>query len=67
MLVRDFSQSAIELQSKPSSSEEQMAHCMRMIRKPAFDQARYDRVWEQEVAPLGGAYELSWEGARAVV
>ena len=36
-----------------------------MIRKPAFDAGRYDRVWEQEVAPLAGAYELSWDGARA--
>jgi acyl-CoA dehydrogenase len=67
ILVADFSQAAIDLQSKPSSSEEQIAHCLRMVRKPAFDRGRYDRLWEQEVAPLAGAYELSWEGAGAVV
>ena len=66
ILVADFSQAAVDLQSKPSSSEDQIAHCLRMVRKPAFDQGRYDRLWEQEVAPLAGAYELSWEGARAV-
>ena len=64
---RDFSQAAVDLQSKPSSTEEQIAHCLRMVRKPAFDAGRYDRLWEQEVAPLAGAYELSWEGARAAV
>ena len=67
VLVADFSQSAIELQSKPSSTEDQIAHCLRMVRKPAFDEGRYDRLWEQEVAPLAGAYELSWDGARAAV
>ncbi len=65
VLVADFSQAAIELQSKPSSTEDQIAHCLRMVRKPAFDAGRYDRLWEQEVSPLAGAYELSWEGARA--
>jgi acyl-CoA dehydrogenase len=67
ILVADFSQAAIDLQSKPSSTEDQIAHCLRMVRKPAFDEARYDRLWEQEVAPLAGAYELAWEGARATV
>jgi len=67
VLVADFSQAAVDLHSKPSSSEEQIAACLRMVRKPAFDAARYDRLWEQEVAPLAGAYELSWDGARAAV
>jgi hypothetical protein len=29
-----------------------------MIRKAVHDQTRYDRVWETEVAPLSGAYEM---------
>lgn len=62
VLVADFAAAAVELQGKPSSSDAQGELCLRMIRKPAFDQARYDRVWN-EVLGLSGAYELSWEGA----
>ena len=62
VLVADFAAAAVELHGKPSASEAQGALCLRMIRKPAVDQARYDRIWD-EVLGLNGAYELSWEGA----
>ena len=57
-MVRDVSRSALQLYSQPSSTEQQMACCQRMIRKAAHDPARYQRVWEREVAPLSGAYEM---------
>ena len=62
VLVADFSAAAVELQGKPSSSDAQGELCLRMIRKPAFDQGRYDRVWD-EVLGLNGAYDLAWDGA----
>ncbi len=57
-MVRDFSRHALNLYSKPSSSETQMAACLEMIRKPVSDQGRYERVW-QTVYDLKDEYEMS--------
>jgi len=57
-MVRDFSRHALSLYSKPSSSEVQMAACQTMIRKPVFDEGRYQRVW-QEVYDLRDEYEMN--------
>ncbi len=57
-MVRDFSRFAIELHGKPSSTPEQMAFCLKMIRKPAVDESRYQQVWAEHVFPLKDAYEL---------
>jgi acyl-CoA dehydrogenase len=48
-----------QLYSKPSSSDQQMEICLRMLRKPAVDAGRFNRVWEQ-VHTLMDAYELNW-------
>ena len=58
-LVRDMSKFALQLISQPSSTEKQVACCRRMIQKAVHDQARYDRVWNTQVAPLSGAYEMA--------
>lgn len=58
-LVRDMSKFALQLFSKPSSTERQMEGCCAILRKPIVDQARYDRVWKSHVAPLSGAYEMN--------
>jgi acyl-CoA dehydrogenase len=58
-MVRDMSKFALQLYTQPSSTEKQMACCQRMIRKAVHDQARYDRVWNEQVAPLSGAYEMA--------
>lgn len=57
-MVRDFSRHALNLYSKPSSNDTQMACCLEMIRKPVSDQARYERVWQQ-VHALKDEYEMS--------
>jgi len=57
-MVRDMSKFALQLYSQPSSTEKQMACCQCMIKKAVHDQARYDRVWSGQVAPLSGAYEM---------
>ncbi len=57
-LVRDVSRYAVQLYGKPSTTAQQMDHCLRMIRKPAVDDARYQRVWA-EVHALAGAYEMN--------
>lgn len=58
-MVRDFSKHALQLYSKPSATPEQMDFCLKMIRKPVVDAARYDRVWKNSVYALKGAYEMN--------
>jgi acyl-CoA dehydrogenase len=58
VLVRDLSRFALQLYSKPSSSQEQMDYCLKMMRRPVTDEGRYGRVW-QEVYALKDAYEMS--------
>ena len=57
--VRDFSRHALTLHSKPSSTPQQMELCLRMLRKPAVDAARFGRVWKEQVHPLKDAYEMN--------
>src|SRR5437867_7628428 len=45
-MVRDMSKFALQLLSQPSSTEQQVACCRRMIQKAVHDAARYDRVWQ---------------------
>jgi acyl-CoA dehydrogenase len=56
-MVRDFSEFALQLHSKASSTPEQMRRCLQMIKKPAQDDRRYDAVWARVLA-LDGAYEM---------
>ncbi|HJX14656.1 MAG TPA: hypothetical protein VJ386_02915, partial [Candidatus Deferrimicrobiaceae bacterium] len=57
-MVRDFARHALNIYSKPGSTPRQMDYCLRMIRKPAVDAARFGRVWE-EVHALKDAYEMN--------
>jgi len=57
-MVRDFSKFALQLYAKPSSSDQQMALALKMIRKSVVDHARFNAIWEKHVAPLNGAYEM---------
>ncbi len=59
VLVRDFSRFAVELYGKPTTSAAQMEYCLKMIRKPAVDTARYQRVWTHYVHALKDAYEMN--------
>ena len=58
-MVRDFSQHALNLYSKTATSDRQAEFCHRMLRKPVLDPARYQRVWNEQVLALNGAYELA--------
>jgi acyl-CoA dehydrogenase len=58
-MVRDFSRFALQLYSKTGSTDEQMALCLQMIRKPVKDTGRFERVWQQHVAVLDGAYAMN--------
>ena len=58
-MVRDFAKYALQLYSKPGSTPAQMELCLKMIRKPVADAARYDRVWRDSVYALRGLYEMN--------
>ena len=58
-MVRDFSGFALQLYDKPSSTAQQMDYCLKMIKKPAVDEERYQRVWNDRVYALKGAYEMN--------
>ena len=58
-MVRDFSKFALQLYSKTGATDEQMALCLQMIKKPVKDLERFNRVWEQHVAVLDGAYAMN--------
>jgi acyl-CoA dehydrogenase len=57
--VRDFSKYALQLYSKPSSTEKQMELCMKIIRKPTVDKARYEWVLSNHVYALKDVYEMN--------
>jgi acyl-CoA dehydrogenase len=59
VLVRDFSRYALQLYSKTSSTSRQMELCLEMIRKPMVDTARFERVLENHIYSLKGAYTMS--------
>ncbi|MCS5638568.1 MAG: acyl-CoA dehydrogenase [Myxococcota bacterium] len=59
VFVRDFSRFALQLHGKPSSTEIQMDHCLRMIAKPAVDAGRYERIWQAQVLPLADRYAMN--------
>lgn len=57
-IVRDFSKYALQLYSKKSNSEQQMEYCLKMIKAPKPDQAKYLKIWEKYVFPCVGQYKL---------
>lgn len=59
VLVRDFSKAALQLYSKPSTNEQQMEFLSQMIRKPAADEQRFRRIWENDVYALKDTYQMN--------
>ena len=58
VLVRDFSQNAVQLHGSPAATEEERAWALGAVRAPVNDPDRFDKVWEQ-VAALSGAYTMN--------
>ncbi len=58
-MVRDMSKHAFALSMQASASEKQVELCQPILRKPVEDPERYQRVWENHVRPLDGAYAMN--------
>jgi len=57
VLVRDFSRHALDLHGKPAATPMQVELAMKMIRRPASDAGRAERVWTT-VHEMKDAYEM---------
>ncbi len=57
--VRDMSRFATILHGKSATTTAQGKHCLEMIRKPAEDPGRYQRVWRDHVFALRDAYQMA--------
>jgi acyl-CoA dehydrogenase len=58
-MIRDFSKFALQVYSKTNSSKQQMAYCLKMIKKPAVNPERFERVWQKYAYALTDAYEMN--------
>lgn len=57
-IVRDFSKFALQLHGKPSTGQKQAELLLKMLKRPAFDGGRFERVWKNEVFSLKDTYEM---------
>jgi acyl-CoA dehydrogenase len=58
-MVRDFSEFALKLYSKPDTTQVQMDFCQKMIRKPVVDKQRFETIFNTYVITLKDAYEMN--------
>jgi len=58
-MVRDFSKFALQLYSKPDSTEKQMALCLKMLKKPVVDNERFERFLASHVYAQKDTYEMN--------
>jgi acyl-CoA dehydrogenase len=58
-MIRDFSKFALQVYCKTSSSEQQMAYCLKMIKKPAVNAERFERIWRHYAYALADTYEMN--------
>ena len=58
-MVRDFSKYALQIYSKPDSTDKQMELCMKMIKKPVPDNDRFENFVQNVVYALKDTYEMN--------
>jgi acyl-CoA dehydrogenase len=58
-MVRDFSEFALKLFSKPDTSEAQMGFCQKMIKKPVTNRKRFEKIFNDCVMPIKDTYEMN--------
>ncbi|MBC2714359.1 MAG: acyl-CoA dehydrogenase [Desulfobacteraceae bacterium] len=58
-MIRDFSKFALQIYSKPDSTDKQMELCMKMVKKPVVDNERFQRFVENVVYELKDTYEMN--------
>ena len=59
VMVRDFSKFALQLYLKTSSTQQQMDLCLKMVRKPVVNPARFEHVLRDHIYSLKGQYTMN--------
>ncbi len=59
VLVRDFSKYAVQLYQKKSNTQAQLDYCLKMIKNPVADTAKFMRIWEKYVYPMKDEYRMN--------
>ena len=59
VLLRDMSSFAVDLHGRAGTTEPQGALCLAMVRKPASDADRYQRIWTDHVYALRDVYAMT--------
>ncbi|OQY44755.1 MAG: acyl-CoA dehydrogenase [Desulfobacteraceae bacterium 4572_87] len=59
VMIRDFSKFALQIYTKPGTTEKQMGLCMKMIQKPVAQRERFLNLWENHVCRLKDSYEMN--------
>ncbi len=59
VMIRDFSKFALQIYTKPGTTEKQMALCMAMIKKPIANRECFLNIWENHVYCLKDNYEMN--------
>jgi len=59
VFVRDFSSYALKLHERSGATEKQAAMALRLVRRPAFDASRFERIWKGEVLSLRDTYRMN--------
>ena len=57
--VRDLSACALRLHERSGATEKQAAMALRLVRRPAFDAGRFERIWKGEVLALRDCYRMN--------
>jgi acyl-CoA dehydrogenase len=58
VLVRDMSRHALQLHLKASATRAQAEASLALLRRPAFDAGRHERVWNDRVLALRDTYRM---------
>jgi acyl-CoA dehydrogenase len=58
-MVRDFSQFGLELYGKSVSTKAQQDACLKMIKRPAVDDEKFEKILNEQVYSLIDAYEIN--------
>jgi acyl-CoA dehydrogenase len=59
VFVRDLSRYALELHAQPSATPTQAELCLRMVRRPAYDDRRWSSVWKEHVLSMRDSYRMN--------
>ena len=59
VFVRDFSAYALKLHERSGATEKQAAMALRLVKRPAFDASRFERIWKGEVLALRDTYRMN--------